>query len=82
MRWPAEGGCRSDRRMLGTAKEIAPPTAWARNDTAGPPLVQQQSTLVRNSKDLADYEKTLVQMAAELDRFRQNDVQSLTLNSR
>ena len=41
-------------------------------------LEQQQSTLVRNSKDLADYEKTLVQMAAELDRFRQNDVQSLT----
>ena len=34
-------------------------------------LEQQQYTLLQNSKDLADYEKTLVQMAAELDHFRQ-----------
>lgn len=34
-------------------------------------LEKQQGTLMQNSKDLADYEKTLVQMAAELDQFRQ-----------
>jgi len=34
-------------------------------------LEQQQRTLLQNSTDLADYEKTLVQMAAELDRYRQ-----------
>ena len=34
-------------------------------------LQQQQSTLVQNAKDMAEYEKTLVQMAAELDQFRQ-----------
>jgi len=34
-------------------------------------LEQQQCTLLQNSKDLADYEKTLVQMATELDHFRQ-----------
>ena len=34
-------------------------------------LEQQQRTLLQNSTDLAEYEKTLVQMAAELDRYRQ-----------
>jgi len=45
-------------------------------------LEKQQSTLVQNSKDLADYEKTLVQMAAELDQFRQMDTRIVNAPSK
>jgi hypothetical protein len=34
-------------------------------------LQTQQGSLVQNAKDMAEYEKTIVQMAAELDEYRQ-----------
>jgi hypothetical protein len=34
-------------------------------------LQTQQGSLVQNAKDMAEYEKTIVQMAAELDQYRQ-----------
>ena len=38
-------------------------------------LEQQQATLVRNAKDLSEYEKTLVSMSSELDMYRQVSMQ-------
>jgi hypothetical protein len=42
-------------------------------------LQTQQGSLVQNAKDMAEYEKTIVQMAAELDQYRQVPVPPLLI---
>ena len=42
-------------------------------------LQTQQGSLVQNAKDMAEYEKTIVQMAAELDQYRKVPVPPLLI---